>query len=145
MRTIFDKGLQFLAKRDYSERELIQKLMLYFPEQDSEILEAIEKLKASSYLDNERFLESRVRHRLQQGYGQIKILAELSQLHGFSKAEVLNHLREEPQAQNSSLGSLIAKKFPHYQEMDFKEKNKAIQFCLRRGFTLDQIKRLLAQ
>lgn len=145
MRSIFDKGLQFLAKRDYSERELAQKLTLYFPEDEMGITEAIQNLKARAYLNNQRFLEGRVRHSLQQGYGRNKIVAELNQLHGFSKSEVLAYLETADNNQDEFLQILITKKCPNYLTLDFKERNKLIQFCLRRGFSMDQIKKALAQ
>lgn len=141
---MYEKALQFLVRREHSERELKQKLCMRYPEQKAGIDAIIEKLKAEHYLDDKRFIESRVRHRLGQGYGPNKIISELSQMHGIAKTEILQALNhEENQALDDPLKSLITKRFGHLDLTDFVIKNKAIQYCINRGFHLNEIKKIL--
>lgn len=145
--SIYNKALQFLARRDYSEKELLQKLRLHFPESEPlQIQSVLEKLKAQKYLDNQRFMAGRIRHRLEQGYGPNKIIAELAITHGFDKNAVIAELQvEKNQDESQVLKHLIQKRFAKVNFSDRQAKNKVIQYCLRRGFELEQIKAIIAR
>lgn len=141
-KTIFEKAMRYVVRRDCSERELRQKLAFAYPEHSGEIERALAQLKQLAYLDDQRFLEGRVRHRLQQGYGAVKIIAEL-EMHGLKKTDILTVLQAEEQDKNQMLHALILKKFSQVNWQDSQEKNKAIQALLRRGFLFEEIKAAL--
>lgn len=68
-------ALGFLARREYSQKELTQRLMKQYPE--SEVIAVISECINRGYLSDERFVESRIRHRVQQGYGPLWIQQDL--------------------------------------------------------------------
>ncbi len=140
--TIFAKALTYLARREYSELELKRRLEQTYPEQDTEIEQALLHLKKAAYLNNARFLESRIRHRVQQGYGQNKIVLELEQ-HGFRRSEILAQLSEMAERETPALHALILKKFSKVQDWNAEQKQKAIAYLLNRGFQFEEIRAAL--
>jgi len=79
-------ALRLLARREHSTLELTRKL-----EQrgftGASIRPALERLRAAGYLSDARFAGSLARHRAAQGYGDLRIRAELKQ-HGMEHAVV---------------------------------------------------------
>ncbi len=142
--TLFNKALAFLARREYSEKELYQKLCLKFPEEKTEIAKTIAILKEKQYLNNERFIEGLIRHRLNQGYGVNRIFAELTQVHGL-RAEEINPYLHNNEQEGNQIKALIIKKFKSLDFPDLAMRNKAIAYCLRRGFPLQEIKAALRE
>ena len=141
--SLIDQALKFLARREYSEKELARKLHMQYPNQDTEIKEVLEKLKAQTYLNNQRFLESRIRHRLAQGYGSQRIILELTQVHGLDRPEIVEVLKQHAPNEGSSLEDLIRKKIKHLKLEDPKARTRVIAYCLARGFLLSEIKAAL--
>ncbi len=131
---LFDKALQFLTRREYSEKELGCKLKR-FSLDSSEVDKTLHQLKALGYLDNQRFLESRIRHRLNQGYGSNRVVAELTQVHGFSREEIHPYLLPI----EGTLKTLIQKKAKGLDLTDRQARQKLVQHCLQRGFLLGEI------
>lgn len=141
---IKNRALYYLAKRDYSRRELLDKLEKAFPESKELALAAIEECTALGYLDNTRFLEGRIRHRLAQGYGKSRILHELAERHGFAKTEILAALEAEiPANDQSPLNTLIHKKCATADLNDDKIRARLYRHLLGRGFQYEEIKEAL--
>ena len=80
------KGLDLLARREHSRRELATKLGLRGFDA-AEIDDALESLRAQGCLSDERFAASLARQRSGQGYGPRRIAAELRS-HGVADAEI---------------------------------------------------------
>jgi len=141
---IYNKALQFLARREHSVAELTQKLLRTFPDAQAEIEQCCSELIERNYLSNERFLISRIRHRLNQGYGPEHIIAEIVQVHHLSRdAVVLALAAAQEDTGNSPLKALISKKALNLDLTDFKTRQKLIAYCLRRGFRLSEVKAVL--
>jgi len=70
-------GLRLLARREHSEIELRGKLAQRGFAKPL-VASALERLHADGYLSEERFAHSLVRHRADQGYGELRIRAELA-------------------------------------------------------------------
>lgn len=71
-----DRIKSWLARRDYSQYELLARISKTFPDLDDiELL--IESLHNENYLNDERFALSRARHRSSQGYGPYRLTSEL--------------------------------------------------------------------
>ena len=70
--------MRLLARREHSPRELRLKLEQrgFLP---GAIQPGLEQLREQGYLSEARFAESLARHRLSQGYGELRIRAELRQ------------------------------------------------------------------
>ncbi len=85
-------ALRLLARREHSALELRRKL-------DQRgfaaalITPALERLQGEGYLSDERFAASLARHRADQGYGELRIRAELAQ-HGVDGSAVERALAE---------------------------------------------------
>ena len=82
----YNKALGLLARREHSRRELRQKLDRGGYEGD-EATDAIERLGAQHYQDDERFAELLIRSRSAQGYGPLRLRAELKS-HGLPDARI---------------------------------------------------------
>jgi len=79
-------GLRLLARREHSGLELTRKLEQRGFTRAS-IGPALERLRVAGYLSDARFAGSLARHRAGQGYGDLRIRAELKQ-HGMERAVV---------------------------------------------------------
>jgi regulatory protein len=72
------KAMRLLARREHSQKQLQQKLSLRGA-QDQASIEAIEGLSEDGYQSDARFGGSLIRQRLAQGFGPLRIVAELQQ------------------------------------------------------------------
>jgi regulatory protein len=83
-------ALSLLARREHSRYELGQKLKQRFT--IAEVEAVLERCAQQNLLCDKRFLESRLRHRLQQAYGPLWIRQDLREhrLDEDQVAEVLN-------------------------------------------------------
>lgn len=131
--------LYLLAKREYSEAELRNKLQLkaYGSE---EINQAIEHAQTNGWQSDERFATSYVRYRSQQGYGPRRLKQELQQK-GI-KEWVISQALSESEIDFFSLAErLFEKKRPY--DWDLKTKQKMWRYMLSHGFYSDHFKHLL--
>lgn len=139
------RAMNLLQKKDYTESKLREKLRegLY---SDDCIDAAIDYVKSYKYLDDERFardyityhMELRSKNRILQdllGKGISKDLCE----------SLINELYSEcdSDVETEQIRNLLNKK--HYSEdMDYKDKQKIIAFLLRRGYSMESIKKAMA-
>ncbi|WP_026661474.1 regulatory protein RecX [Butyrivibrio proteoclasticus] len=143
------RAMNLLQKKDYTEKQLRDKLQEGLYSQEL-IDEAINYVKSYRYLDDERFardyityhMEMRSRNRILQdltGKGiskdvTISIMDELysesEEISGDIEAEQINKL-------------LIKKHFD--KDMDYKDKQKIMGFLVRRGYTMDSIRRAMEE
>jgi regulatory protein len=139
------RAMNLLQKKDYTESKLREKLRegLY---SDDCIDAAIDYVKSYKYLDDERFardyityhMELRSKNRILQdllGNGVSKDLCE----------SLINELYSEydSDVETEQIRNLLNKK--HYSEdMDYKDKQKIIAFLLRRGYSMESIKKAMA-
>ncbi len=131
--------LKLLAKKDYSEHEIGQKLKLHeFDE--AQINETITFLKSKSFLDDKKFADSYFRNHSQRG--KIRINAELARK-GISK-EIIAGL-DAKMADNDQLGKAkeiaikwLEKKRDKYQDK-YKLKQNLFAKLSRQGFEYEVI------
>lgn len=126
-----------LARRDYPRAQLAQKLTQKGcpPEIAARVLDRFE---VDGYLSDERFVESQVRQRFEQGQGRRKIEFELRK-RGISNQlieEVLNAAEVEPKQialdyYRRRYGEVVAE--------DQKERAKRMRHMAGRGFGFDEI------
>lgn len=91
---VYDAALRYLARRDYAEQELVQRLRRRGADADA-VAETLARLKQSGYLSEERFAAGRVRQRRDfSGRGRSAIRAELREL-GVDEAVIDGALDEE--------------------------------------------------
>ncbi|MEY8214310.1 MAG: regulatory protein RecX [Colwellia sp.] len=138
-------GVGLLARREHSEFELRQKLSLREFDAD-EIELAIERLLEKDYLSDARFAQSNCRHRANRGYGWRYIANELKQKGVCST--IIQQLRENCEIDWNLQAELAYNKrftggWVKDSQTDQKEKAKRIRFLQYRGFSTDEIFRVL--
>lgn len=136
IRRAYNYAVSLLARRDHSEKELRDKLILKGYKKGAD--EAIEKLKAGGYVDDERFamLFARELHCLKK-YGRKRIEQELFRK-GIDR-DIISEVLDETQFDESELVSLIERKYSRYLS-DEKGLQKTVNGLLRMGYSYGEIR-----
>ena len=147
MNPIQTKAIDYLSRRDHSTKELQTKLAQHFTDSE-QIQSVLADLKTAGYLSDTRFIEGRIRHRLSQGYGRLRILQELTQVHGYDRTEVNSAFAQLSETESddpelTQLSQLIDKKFPDFDPQNKIAAQKIIQKLLQRGFNHDLIRKFV--
>ncbi|WP_243041447.1 regulatory protein RecX [Dyella sedimenti] len=128
----YDKALGLLARRDHSRRELGRKLRQGGYE-GGEAGEALDRLGEQHYQDDDRFAEMLVRSRVSQGYGPMRLRAELKN-HGLSDARIRVVLDAAGVDWAAAAAAQLHRRYGAAGAADPAEKARRAQFLLRRGF-----------
>lgn len=131
------KAMDYLARREYGQRELEQKLIAAGFESVT-VAATVDKLTGEGLQDDRRFIENFVHSRINQGKGPIRVRQELGErgLNAGMIEEVLEDVAEDWCA----LARLVRdKKFGPELPRDFKEKARQMRFLQYRGFDSDHI------
>jgi regulatory protein len=136
------RALALLARREHSAFELGQKLRhkgLSVPSVEG----VIEQLIAEGLLSDQRFAESLIYSRRQQGYGPVRIRYELREK-GVDEDIVDSCLN-----QVSDWGTVIREvrenRFGVAFPVEAKERARQVRFLLNRGFDGEQVRELLSR
>lgn len=133
-------AVSLLARREHSERELITKLNLKGYKQGAE--QAINKLKANGYLDDERFARLYAKElKSLKRYGKKRIEQELYRK-GIA-TDIIRDVLDEMEFSNEDLIALIERKYMRYLSDD-KGINKTINALVRLGYSYREIKDALS-
>lgn len=129
--------MDYLARREHSERELARKLNgRGF---DPELVEAtLADLVAERLLSNSRFVEAFVHSRFQRGSGPQKIHAELRE-RGIDAALIQDGMRAYDTRWLELVREVREKKFGSDLPADFRERSRQMRFLQQRGFSPEQI------
>jgi regulatory protein len=139
-KSLRQKALDFLSRREHSRFELAHKLKRYEGVLKSEIESLLDTLETQKLLSDARFAEAYLQSRFKKGYGPVRIVQEL-QVRGVSDEIVSQALqRISSQEWQASAVSVRQKKFGSLQVLEFEERVKQSQFLIYRGFTSDQVK-----
>ena len=130
--TAYAKALGLLARREHSRRELRLKLKQRGYE-GGEAGEALDRLGEQHYQDDDRFAEVLVRSRASQGYGPVRLRAELKS-HGLSDAKIRAVLEEAGVDWDAQALAQLRRRFGTGSAPDREERARRAQFLLRRGF-----------
>ncbi len=128
----YSKALGMLARREHSRRELKLKLRQKGYEGD-EAGEALDRLGEQRYQDDDRFAEVLVRSRVAQGYGPMRVRAELKS-HGLSDARIRAVLEQAEVDWEANALAQLRRRFGGGSAPDRDERARRAQFLLRRGF-----------
>ncbi len=139
-RSIRVVAMDLLARREHSVYELTRKLKQRDFEND-EIDAAIAALQQDNLQSDSRLIESIVNHRINAGFGPIKIRYELRQK-GVSEGLVDDYFSGLDIDWQSSMAGQRIKKFGDSLPVDYKEKMKQARFLQNRGFSPESVMRL---
>ena len=128
----YSKALGLLARREHSRRELRQKLDRGGYARD-EAGAALDRLGEQHYQDDERFAEVLIRSRSAQGYGPMRLRAELKS-HGLSDARIRSLLEAVDTDWTASATAQLRRRYGSAGAADPAERAQRAQFLLRRGF-----------
>lgn len=126
---------RWLARRDYSQQELLARLLRNgLPQADAEALVA--ELADGWWQSDQRFALMLIRTRARQGKGPRMVAAELAQ-HGLSRAE-FSQACDEAEVDWSEAAAEALRRTQHADPVKLK------QLLSRKGFDSDQIRAALA-
>lgn len=133
-------AMDLLARREHGRVELTRKLRQRGAAEEL-IAGALDRLADEGLLSEARYLESFIAARARAGYGPLRIREELSQ-RGLARSDVEAAIREADIDWWGCLRELWQRKFGQLPQ-DQREKAKQARFLAYRGFSQEQIGRLL--
>ena len=134
-------AMNLLARREHTQKELIQKLKRRFP--DTVLLEIeIQRLSDENLQSDERFAENYVRYRSELGFGLMRIRQDMRQ-RGLSDTEISQALEAAAVDWAALSEQVFRKKYGEQASRDIKEKAKRMRFMQYRGFSSDEYQHLL--
>lgn len=137
------KAMDFLARREYGQTELIRKLAS--KGYDRGIAEqAVAKLSAEGLQSDERFAESFVQSRINQGKGPVRVRLDLGQ-RGIGDTLIGHALLAAAANWHELARDTRRKKFGSRKPADFKAKAKQMRFLQYRGFEYDHIQAAIGE
>jgi regulatory protein len=140
MAKLMQTALSLLTRREYSRYELGQKLKQRFS--TDEVDAVLNLCVEQGLLSNTRFLESRVRHRLQQGYGPLWIQQDLRE-HRLDEEEIAQALSFDDEFWMEQVCKLIDRKFGR---LNLKTQTPKIQrYLYQKGYSFTLIQQALKQ
>ena len=138
-KSLRQRALEYLGKREYSYQELGQKLKAYATEAD-DIPAILEDFKTRGWLSDKRFTEQLVRAR-QSKFGRAKVVHELREK-GISDQLIENAVVALKQDELSNASMVWQKKFKN-PPASREEWAKQARFLQSRGFGFEIIKKVL--
>jgi len=129
--------MDFLARREYGQTELIRKLADKGFERDV-AEQAILELTQEGLQSDQRFAEAFVQSRINQGKGPVRIRLDLGQ-RGLSDSTIEIAIEEADPDWRALAREQRHKKFGTSAPADFKDKARQMRFLQYRGFEQDHI------
>ena len=131
------KAMDFLARREYGQTELIRKLADKGFDRDV-AAHAVAQLSEEGLQSDQRFAESFIQSRVNQGKGPVRIRLDLGQ-RGVNESTIEIALEEADPDWRALAREQRHKKFGTSAPLDFKEKARQMRFLQYRGFEQDHI------
>lgn len=131
------RALGLLVRREHSRKELARKLTARGIE-DEDAQAAVARMTAEGWQSDDRFAEQLVRSRANNGYGPVRIRAELG-THGLDRDAVATAMDGYDGDWAANARDLVRRRFPRGVD-DLAQRRKAADFLARRGFDGDQIR-----
>ena len=128
----YQKALGLLVRREHSRRELQRKLVDRGAE-PAKSDDALDRLAELGYQDDDRFARALARTRAAAGYGPQRIRAELG-THALTAEQVAVALDACETDWPAAARELVSRRYAGSKLSDPKQRRKAIEFLLRRGF-----------
>ena len=135
------QALSILERRDKTVKELTDKLTEDgYP--SSVVNEAIEYVISYHYLDDMRYAENYIRyHKTQKSKTAVKMYLKDKGIDADTIDTAIEN--EYDNDEKEMIKELLEKRHYNHETADYKEKNKMLAYCMRRGFAFEDIKSLL--
>jgi regulatory protein len=130
--TPVQRALGLLTRREHSRRELERKLTSRGVAAE-EARAAVERLAGEGWQDDRRFAELLVRSRAGNGYGPLRIRAELA-THGLDREAIAAAMDTFDGDWTETARDLVRRRFGPGGLSDLEGRRKAADFLIRRGF-----------
>ncbi|MGM0535124.1 MAG: regulatory protein RecX [Pseudomonadota bacterium] len=139
-----DDAIRLLARREYSRRELAERLAARGHASES-IAQCLDDLAEQGLQSDARFAESFLRSRILRGQGPLKIRVELER-RGLDRETIRHAFAESEQAGEGDWGALaceaLARRFTGPGDSP-RERARRERFLAGRGFDFDQVRHAL--
>lgn len=135
-------ALNLLARREHSRRELHEKLMRRGCAENM-VAPLVARLEAEGLVSDQRFAESLVRVRRERGCGPVRIGRELREK-GVAPDIIDRCVDETDREWGELIREVWRKKYGDGPPRTLAERAKQARFLQYRGFTHDQIRRVLS-
>ncbi len=134
-------AMDYLARREHSRRELMDKLQEKYPSAGELAEETVDKLAEEGLQSDARLAEAFVRARASRGQGPIRIRSELR---GKGVADDVIELALDARDVDwfALVEEVARKRFGEEKPPDARERARRIRFLQQRGFSFDHIKTL---
>jgi len=130
---IKESCLRLLARREHSQKELLNKLLVKGFDKE-EVLGVIEELARQGWQSDLRYAESYARHRIGKGYGPVFITYELRK-NGVDTDNLEDIVQRTAGSWMELLEQVYTKKYGHDSLLDRNECAKRSRFLMQRGFS----------
>ncbi|MGI9263001.1 MAG: regulatory protein RecX [Woeseiaceae bacterium] len=131
------KAMDFLARREYGQEELVRKLTGSGYVADI-VMTEVDRLTDDGLQSDVRFAGSFVQSRINQGKGPVRIREELKE-RGLGGGDIEQAIEGSEQDWYSLARETRVRKFGDELPGDFPEKAKQMRFLQYRGFDHDQV------
>ncbi|MBD3669470.1 MAG: regulatory protein RecX [Gammaproteobacteria bacterium] len=138
--SVLKKAYKLLGSREHSRLQLKRKLSRGFDEDLVELV--LDELAGEGLQSDERYAESFVRSRIDRGHGPIRIANELRE-HGVDELLIDTYLDFSRPDWVERAREVRDKRFGEGIEADYEQRAKQARFLQYRGFTSEQIRRVL--
>jgi regulatory protein len=134
-------ALKMLARREHSRSELQDKLLKKgCPEAIA--TETVKRLEQERFVSDDRFMESLIQARRSRGYGPLRIQKELQEK-GVTAEAIERWLDVSGREWLEDIRRVQRKKFGARLPKSYPERARQARFLQYRGFTYDQIQKVL--
>ena len=135
------RALRFLSRREYSEKELVWKLIsVGIDESDAEA--EVARLKSENLVNDTRFVQALLSVRKKRGYGPVKISRELA-MRGVDETLIAEYVQFSSDSWYELVVEVARRKYLGKPVEDIREWGKRANFLKSRGFTSSHIKHAL--
>ncbi len=136
-------ALRCLARREYCEKELVNKLTAKGFERNS-ATDIVSKLAERNLVSDSRFARDLIRVRIDKGYGPFRLEHELRQ-RGVDQELISDCLDQVNENWKERLEQLVAKKYRNQPIESYKDWTKRANFLRNRGFDAELIHDVLGK
>lgn len=142
-RAIEHRAVQLLSRREHSAHELSHKLEQKGFERDA-VRAVVARLETRKWQSDARFADVFFRQRVQQGYGPLRIRAEL-QHKGVDEDQIQRVFEAEDVDWFALARERFQRRFPHPVDAADRRKEQArrMRYLTQRGFTGEQVRSAL--